>query len=85
MRRRHGTDVPAPAVVGLGCLNHEVVVVADHDFGRDDVGVEEGLGGPLHRGAGEATHVADAACQRVELLVKRRPHGVNGSEVASTG
>jgi hypothetical protein len=54
------------------------MVVADHGFGQDDVGVEQGLGGLLHRGAGEAAHVADAVCQRVELFVKRRPHMVNG-------
>jgi hypothetical protein len=61
---------------GLGGLKCKFLV-GDHGFGRDDVGLEKGFGGLLHRGAGEATHVADAACQRVELLVKRRPHMVN--------
>lgn len=63
---------------GLGGLNHEVVVVADHGFSQDDVCPEKGLGRLLHRGAGEPAHIADAARECVELLMKRRTHIVNG-------
>jgi len=63
---------------GLGGLEHEIVVVADHCLGQADVGFEKGLGGLLHRLAGEAAHVADAVGQRVELFVKHRSHAVYG-------
>jgi hypothetical protein len=57
---------------GLGCVNHEVVVVADHDFGQDDVGLEQGVGRLLHRGAGEAAHVA-RCCESTRRAVREMP------------
>jgi hypothetical protein len=61
------------------------LVDPDHTGRRSRTGYrsKKGLGGLLHCGAGEAAHIADAACQRIELVVKRGPHGVQGQELAA--
>jgi hypothetical protein len=53
---------------------HERGVVGDHPFGGREVGIQQGMGGALHRLPGQAAHLAQLRCQIGQLLVVCRSH-----------
>ena len=62
------------ALLGARAHRGDLLVVGDDLFGKHQVGLQQGLSGPLHGRAGQAAHLAELFGQGSQLLVVRGSH-----------
>ena len=62
------------ALLGLGAQLGDLLVVGDDLLGEDQVGLQQRLRCPLHRGTGQPAHLAELFGELRELLVVGGAH-----------